>query len=97
MQVRWSHHAREDRDEHTSYLEERSRFAADHLDARLDAAVDLLVDFPRVGPIGRVQGTRELVVRGTPYIMAYRIDQSSLVILRLMHAKQDWPTAMDDD
>jgi hypothetical protein len=28
---------------------------------------------PYVGRIGRVEGTRELVIQGTPFIMGYRV------------------------
>ena len=36
-------------------------------------AVDLSQSYPEIGRPGRVVGTRELVVPGTPYIMPYRV------------------------
>jgi len=41
---------------------------------------------------GRVAGTRELVVVGTPYIVVYRIEPAAVVILRVLHGAQRWPS-----
>ena len=40
---------------------------------------------------GRVQGTRELVVPATPFIVVYRIEATGVVILRVLHGAQKWP------
>jgi len=40
---------------------------------------------------GRVPGTRELVVTGTPYIVAYRVRDETVEILRVFHAARKWP------
>ena len=50
-----------------------------------------LITFPRMGCIGRVEGTRELVVPELPYILVYRITDTEVHILRVFHAKQDRP------
>ena len=57
----------------------------------IDFSVGQLADHPRLGRPGRVRGTRELVVAGTPYVIAYRIEADAVVILRLLHGKQKWP------
>ena len=48
------------------------------------------------GRPGRVGGTYERLSTGLPYILAYAIDRRSsrperIVILRVIHAKRDWP------
>jgi len=43
------------------------------------------------GRDGRVAGTRELVIRGTPFIVAYRIERNELQILAVFHAARKWP------
>jgi toxin ParE1/3/4 len=43
---------------------------------------------PRIGRIGRVENTRELVVSRTPYIVAYRIDEGRISIIR---GRREWP------
>jgi len=43
------------------------------------------------GREGRVAGTRELVIRGTPFIVGYRIEKKEVWILAVMHAARKWP------
>jgi plasmid stabilization system protein ParE len=43
------------------------------------------------GREGRVTGTRELVIRGTPFIVAYRLERNEVSILAVMHAARKWP------
>ena len=40
---------------------------------------------------GRIVGTRELVFPGLPYIVAYRIKDQIVDIVRIYHGAQDWP------
>ncbi len=47
-----------------------------------------------MGRNGRVPGTRELVISGTPYIAAYRLAGNALRILRIIHGAQEWPEEM---
>jgi toxin ParE1/3/4 len=51
-------------------------------------ATDLLARNPA---IGRVPGTRELVIPGTPYIVPYRVRANAVEILRVFHAARKWP------
>jgi toxin ParE1/3/4 len=53
--------------------------------------VGRLAEHPRIGRPGRVKGTRELVVSGTPYIVAYRVAGQDVTILRVLHGAQQWP------
>ena len=54
----------------------------------------LLPDHPHMGRAGRVPGTRELVISGTPYIVPYRVRQNRIQILRVFHAARKWPAAL---
>ena len=47
-----------------------------------------------MGRVGRVRGTRELVIAGTPYIAAYRVKGRVILILRILHGAQLWPETM---
>jgi toxin ParE1/3/4 len=58
---------------------------------RILRAVELLVEQPEMGRIGRVPDTREFVITDTPYIAAYQIVADTLVILRVLHGAQRWP------
>ncbi len=56
--------------------------------------VGRLADHPRIGRPGRIKGTRELVVSGTPYIVAYRAAANEVTILRILHGAQRWPAEL---
>lgn len=53
--------------------------------------VDILKDHPGVGRPGRLAGTRELVIRHYPFIVAYRQAESALQILAVVHTSRRWP------
>jgi toxin ParE1/3/4 len=58
---------------------------------RILAAVEQLRLFPGMGRPGRVQGTRELVVAGTPFIVAYRLKEDAVEVLAVVHGSRMWP------
>ena len=62
---------------------------------RIRAAIDDLAHRPRRGRPGRISGSRELVVPGLPFIVAYRITETSIDILAIIHAAQRWPNQLD--
>jgi toxin ParE1/3/4 len=53
-----------------------------------------LATSPFSGRIGRVDGTRELVVPRLPYIVAYRVTDTAIQILRVLHGAQRWPKSV---
>ena len=63
-----------DRNEIFDYIEIDNPDAAEAVDERIEAAAERLIDYPNSGRPGRIEGTRELVVRGAPYILPYRVD-----------------------
>lgn len=67
--------------------------AANRMVARLWASVIGLAGHPETGRPGRVYGTRELVVSQTPFIIPYRIVNSEIQILRVLHGARKWPDA----
>jgi toxin ParE1/3/4 len=73
------------------YIAESSLNAANSQVEIVLGAVDTLLDFPVRGRPGRRRGTRELVISGTPYIVAYRVRESTIVILAIIHGARRWP------
>ncbi len=57
----------------------------------VQARAEILDDQPGIGRPGRVRGTREFVVTGTPFILVYRIQNAQVEILRVLHGHQQWP------
>lgn len=51
----------------------------------------MLSDHPLVGRTGRVAGTREVVVTGTPFLLVYVVSGNNVTILRVLDARQQWP------
>ena len=50
-----------------------------------------ILDDPPLGRPGRVAGTREFVVTGTPFILVYQAQGGDVRILRVLHGAQRWP------
>jgi addiction module RelE/StbE family toxin len=94
VRLEWSIFAQSDRDAIFDYIEVDSPRAAITVDNRIRAQVGGLARFPKRGRPGRVGGTRELVIRRTPYIAAYRIAGDTVRILRVLHGAQLWPEEM---
>jgi toxin ParE1/3/4 len=47
--------------------------------------------FPLSGRVGRVDGTRGLVVSGLPYIIPYRVVEDAVLISSVIHTSRKWP------
>jgi addiction module RelE/StbE family toxin len=97
MVLEWSVFALADRNAIFDYIEAESPRAAVSVDARIQACVENLRQFPEMGRPGRIEGTRELIISRTPYIAAYRIVGDTVRILRLLHGAQQWPDEMPDN
>ena len=55
----------------------------------LDAIESKIPAFPFIGRNGRVEGTREWIVRGLPYIIVYRVTADTVVVLAIFHGAQN--------
>lgn len=93
MRLTWSAFALSDRDAIFSFIELENPAAAILVDERIVVAVRRLIDFPASGRVGRIAGTRELVISGTPYVAAYTITDATVRVLRVLHGAQEWPEA----
>ena len=91
MRVRWLRTALANLEAQADYIGEDSPAAARRVVQRIFRAVNLLKKNPAMGRPGRVAGTRELVVAGTPYILPYRVRADAVEILRVFHAARRWP------
>lgn len=91
MRIEWAIYAQEDRDEIFTHIEQESPQAAVLVDDRIEEQVDQLQQYPEFGRPGRVEGTRELVISKTPFVVPYRILAGSVRILRILHGAQLWP------
>jgi toxin ParE1/3/4 len=65
--------------------------AAARLVETIARTVELLAQHPGLGRPGRVEGTRELVVADTPYLLPYRVRNNVVEILRVFHGARKSP------
>lgn len=91
MRLEWTLPAFEDIQEAGRYIALDDPRAAKRMAERVREAVEYLVDQPNIGRPGRVQGTRELVISGTPFIAVYWVRGDVVQILRLLHHARQWP------
>lgn len=94
MKVRWLRTALANLESEAAYIGADSPAAAARVVERILASVSHLADHPALGRPGRVVGTRELVVKGTPYIVPYRVREETVEILRVFHTARKWPEAL---
>jgi toxin ParE1/3/4 len=91
MRLRWTTPATQDLYNIIRYIQRDDPAAAAKVAETLYQGCSKLLDFPRQGRRGRIEGTRELVFPGLPYIAVYRIQDQNLEIVRIYHGAQDWP------
>ena len=71
--------------------------AAVRLCDRIGRRAAQLRDYPHMGRPGRVLGTRELIVAGTPYIVAYRVAGTQIDILAVFMPPAGGQQHLNDD
>ncbi|PZD75478.1 Toxin RelE2 [Acaryochloris thomasi RCC1774] len=74
-----------------TYISDNDPVSARNVAQRIDQSVSNLAKMPNMGRPGRLLGTRELVVSGTPYLAVYRVQNSRVEILRVLHGRQPFP------
>ena len=92
MKVRWTRQALNDLRHLHEYIAEESPQAAGEMVSRIHQAATVnLKEHPRMGKKGRVSGTRELVLVGTPYLLVYILENSEIQIVTVLHTSRRWP------
>jgi toxin ParE1/3/4 len=89
----WTRPARRDLQAIWSYICRHDEAAARDMIGRIHQACGALEALPDIGRPGRVAGTRELIVSGTPYIVPYRVRDDAVEILAVFHGSRKWPVA----
>jgi toxin ParE1/3/4 len=91
VKIRWTRLARKDIDTAYEYVADDGAGEADQFLERIQQAAAILVRHPTAGRAGRIPGTRELVVPGTPWILPYRIRRGFVDVLGVIHGARKWP------
>lgn len=91
MRVVWNRLALHDLDEIAIYIASDSPQNAALVETRIHRTAIALSNFPLAGRTGRVPGTREKVVRRTPFVLIYRVESDEIRILRVIRGARRWP------
>jgi len=90
LNLRWTHPALADLIEAQSFIARDNPTAAAAVAQRIWDAATKLCDNPSSGRPGKFPGTREWVVRDTPYLIVYRAKDDAVEILRVWHSRRNW-------
>lgn len=93
MRIEWLPQAERTLTAQLEWIAEHNPWAAIDMGDAILTTIERLKDHPAIGRSGRVAGTRELVVVGTPYVVVYRIEAHAVLIMRVLHGAQRWPPA----
>jgi toxin ParE1/3/4 len=95
MKIEWTKLALADLKHIYAYIcKDSERSAKAVLSAVRNAIHGQLEVSPLSGRTGRVSGTRELIVPRLPYIVTYRIKDTNIQILRVLHNAQRYPNSL---
>lgn len=88
MRLIWTPEAEADLEEGVTYIARDNVSAAIATEDRVLEAVNGLRDFPNKGR-ARPDGRRELIVTGTPFLLIYRTEPESILVLRVWHMSRE--------
>lgn len=90
MKLVWRPEAHDDRDRIMDRISQDNPLAAADLDEIFESKGEVARQRPTLYRKGRVEGTREIVAASN-YIIVYMIKDECVQVLRIMHARQQWP------
>jgi addiction module RelE/StbE family toxin len=90
--LEWRETARADLLSIIEYIAGDNADAAQRLKDEIEAKVAKLPGNPKRYRVGRIPGTREMLVRSN-YVVIYTEDARAVTVLRVLHAAQQWPSA----
>lgn len=92
--LEWREAARLDLLAIVDYISDDNPDAAQQLKDDIETRVSALLEHPKLYRVGRVSGTREMVVRSN-YVVVYAEAPQAVTILRVLHAARQWPPTPD--
>ena len=91
MLIRWSPTAAEGLSRISTYIRQDNASAAEHVVKTIYDSAGSLESFPYRGRVGRVDGTRELVLPSLPFVIVHRVLEDAVEIAGVLHGAQRWP------
>lgn len=90
LRLVWLDKAEADYDRIIDYISDRNPAGAAKIEQLIESAVERILRFPRLYRPGRVAGTREAVIHPN-YIIVYREEPEQIVIVAVLHTRQQYP------
>lgn len=90
LPVQWLAPARIDLQDVLSYIADRNLSAAESLGEAIEQATSQIPNHPYLYRLGRVAGTRELIVHPN-YVVVYRVTTVAIEIIGVLHSRQQYP------
>jgi len=91
VRLRWARVASCDLDLVEEYIGRDNPGAAIATVLQIIQHVGMLPEHPGLGRPGRVEGTRELVIAGLPYVVPYVHEGDTVIVLRVLYGAMKWP------
>jgi toxin ParE1/3/4 len=91
MEIVWRTSALNDLEALREFITQDNPQAAARVVGAILSGIDRLGRHPGLGRAGRVEGTRELIIANTPYIVAYRVLGQQIRVLAIIHTARRWP------
>jgi len=86
--LEWSEAARRQLQEQVDYVAAQGIAPPDLVLGRVARAAELLERHPYIGTPGRVAGTREWPIKNSPLTMIYRVRQTKIQVLAVVHQRR---------
>jgi toxin ParE1/3/4 len=95
LRVAWARTALQDLEAIGNFIARENPIAAGKIVAAIFDQTELLALHPEIGRLGRIKGTRELVVTDTPFIVPYRVREDRVEVLAVFRGARLWPERFD--
>ena len=90
--ITWTQRAEQDLENILAhYLNEAGLQVAQSIFVRIHAQVQSLQQFSQRTRIGRVAGTRELIISRLPYIVVIQVKADKVFVLNVVHTARQYP------
>ena len=96
MKLRYTPRAKVDLAEIHDYIAQENPGAARRIVLLIRKATEPLLENPKIGRPGRVEGTRELAIARVPFMVSYRTEETEVHILAVIHTARLWPEDFQD-
>lgn len=94
MRLEWHPYAKADLVDVVTYIAVDDVEAAYRVHDEIANQTAALAEYPLMGREGRVAGTRELPISRTAYVVAYRVGEDAVTVLRVFHGARRWPDTL---